>query len=89
MDKLIEEKTEKTVRKHIITCDNCNEEIVTSEEYDDGYYWQPAELEISVDGLKNELKYTRMLCDKCYIEIQNKIEKELCSLGFERDTELD
>lgn len=63
---------------HKIYCDDCGKCIATSEEYDDGYFYNPAEFSCKI------LSYTyeKELCDECKEKFYTKLKNALLQIGF-------
>ena len=67
---------------HHFYCDDCNEYLGKTEEYDDGYYHKLGEFKLSFRILGNPLTVEKHLCDKCKKKFLEKIEDSLKELGF-------
>lgn len=83
MEKLIEEKVETILRKHIITCDNCDKELMISVEYDDGYYNFPEDTVIEINLNGKQFRKIKTLCENCKKDYLARMHNEFVLLGFE------
>ena len=71
---------------HIFYCDVCGKELGFSQEYDDGWYKELGEYEMSFyTGLHGWYKLHMHLCDNCAREYNEKIVNALLDLGFKKD----
>lgn len=90
MDNIETKEIRTTQTTHIITCDKCGKEICRSEEYDDGYWENPAEYEqkmlVNMPGANERYKLTADLCRNCAEKKTAEIIEALKSLGFEKET---
>lgn len=84
METIREETVEHTIRKHDFFCDYCGKFIATTEEYDDGYYYQPNEVNYKMCIHGKWFERTATSCDDCKEKYENKLIKELRKLGFEK-----
>ena len=84
---MIETET-KTIEKNIhhFYCDTCNKYLGSTEEYEDGYYDEIGECEISF-YLDNEwYKLNKYLCDYCRSKLISDIKTFLEETGFNKNT---
>lgn len=82
MEKVIE-NIENTVKKeHNIYCDKCEKHIMTSYEYEDGWYQEPQQLRAFYLDNYGWLENDMQLCDECQTKIISQIKLELEKLGY-------
>ena len=76
---------------HEFYCDECNEFLGKSTEYDDGYYDEFGEYEIKffLDSTKSWYYLRKHLCKQCKRIIDLKVVSELKKLGFKTNIEED
>jgi hypothetical protein len=67
---------------HHFYCDDCNKYLGETEEYDDGYYHELGEFELSFYFLDNRYEINKCLCDECREKFLNKMLLILTELGF-------
>lgn len=84
MERQIVEKVINQIITHEFYCDECNEYLGASVEYDDGYYDSIGRFETSYYIGGEWFKLKKCLCDKCANELVNKIRENLFVLGFGR-----
>ena len=86
MEKIEIKTKKKEQRIHIFYCDICNKEIMSSEEYDDGYYKDPGFLpDIIVSGAGNKREdycNTITLCNECKEKKLSQIRTAIKELGY-------
>lgn len=83
------EKTEKIIKKiesakHSFYCDECNEYLGTSEEYDNGWYQEIGEFELGF-YIDNWYRIKKCLCDNCRKSFINNLKVNLINIGFEKE----
>lgn len=68
--------------RHSFYCDECNEFLGIAEEYDDGWFKELGELELSfyIDGW---YKLRKCLCHSCAQDFLLKLKNSLKDFGFE------
>lgn len=69
-----------TKTMHSIYCDDCGKYIATSEEFDDGYFYNPAEFSCKILSYR----YEKELCDECKEKFYAKLENALLKIGFSK-----
>ena len=72
---------------HEFYCDDCGEYIGSSDEYDDGYYYEPSvyELKYFLNGSWYKLK--KCLCEDCVKKKNNTIKQMFLDNGFVIETD--
>jgi hypothetical protein len=85
MDKTTTIETIHKTIVHEFYCDECGAYLGKSEEYDDGYYPEIGEFEITVN-INGWYILKECLCDKCAEKKTNDIYKALKNLGFKYDS---
>ena len=85
MRKDIETEIKSKSIKHEFFCDKCNKHIMTSEEWPDGYYETPKDLERIRLEEYGWFKNNMELCDECHKGIVLQIKSELEKLGYEEE----
>ena len=70
---------------HHFYCDNCNEHLGSSQEYDDGYYSKIGEFELSIKLPDSWYKVKKCLCDECKRLYLVNLKIKLKDVGFEKD----
>lgn len=72
-------------RTHHFYCDDCNAYIGSSHEYDDGWYDELGEFELTILMPRGWYKLKKCLCKKCAEKFLDKAYTNLESVGFKRD----
>lgn len=90
MSEKIEEYTEECIkRKHVFYCDICGKFILSSVEWEDGYYHKPTEIKVSVEfpcGCGNNLNYDLTdTCTECAAKKLAEINMRLKEIGFKEE----
>ena len=82
MEKTIKEIVKVEDVRHEFYCDECNEYLGVSYEFDDGWYKELGDFKMNyyVDDCWFSLR--KCLCDKCRREFVNKFRKILFDIGF-------
>ena len=78
-------KTYKKTIRHKFYCDECNDFIGSSAEYDDGYYDKIGEVVEKVYIYNDWYYLKRTLCDNCKDKFYEKLMKKLKDIGFVRE----
>lgn len=84
MAETIDYKT-KEYAVHHIDCDKCGKHICDSEEYDDGYYYDPSKFEEKICINSTWYRYRTNLCDECKKKTREAMIKMLTDFGFEKE----
>ena len=77
MEEINEYETKITEKVHEFYCDDCEKFLMTSKEYDDGWYETPKKFRIQHVELKGHY------CEKCGEERVNKVVDYARSMGFD------
>ena len=88
MEKEIRRKIEKVEIQHDFYCDKCGKKVLSSIEYDDGYYDEPEEEIIYKIIIEHDWYfYKKCLCKECKEESVKKLINELKKIGFKEEVE--
>lgn len=74
-----------TNRLHIFYCSECGKKIMESEEYDDGWYETPYNIEEDIFIAADRTRYvytSDYLCDECKPKKIDELVEKLLSIGF-------
>lgn len=82
MQKIETIKVKRDQVKHQFYCDHCNIYLGETIEYDDGYYPELGEFELSFHTPSGWYRINKCLCDTCRNKLLTEIENTLVSLGF-------
>ena len=76
----------KTVKatEHSFYCDECNEYLGTTEEYDDGWYEALGDFELSF-YIDDWYRVKKCLCKDCANKYLSNLKNSLIILGFEKE----
>lgn len=72
-------------RTHHFYCDNCGTHIGSSDEYEDGYYEELGEFELSWFTPDGWYKLKKCLCPSCRDELLADIYDAIEDIGFKLD----
>ena len=70
--------------EHSFYCDECNEYLGTTEEYDDGWYEELGEFELSF-YIDDWYRVKKCLCHNCTVNFLSNLKNHLENIGFKRD----
>ncbi len=82
MQKTIETIMEVKNTCHEFYCDECNEYLGTSYEYEDGWYPKLGEFDLNLNVF-GWMHMKKCLCEKCRDKIIDNVRQKLFAIGFE------
>lgn len=71
--------------KHNFFCDNCEEYLGSTVEYEDGYYPELGEFNLSFNLPDGWYKAKGHFCNKCKEEFIESLKTKLVNMGFQKD----
>ena len=74
----------KEVSSHSFYCDNCGKYLGVTEEYEDGWYEELGECELSFHLPDGRYRDKKCLCDDCKEKYLAELSNSLKRLGFEK-----
>ena len=81
------EITSYTIEKvtHKFYCDDCEEYLGTSQEYDDGYYPTFGDFKLKIYMPNGWYSVKKCLCDTCKDKFVKNVENAITEVGFKKE----